>query len=58
MMLNLDPNKTFSFEFDENGANEVSEQIVSSYNSGFIGEGATESDEDNFQATEGFQITE
>lgn len=57
-MLNLDPNKTFSFEFDENGTNEVSEQIMSSYNSGFIGEGAADSGAEDFQATEGFQITE
>ncbi|MFS0775685.1 hypothetical protein ABC255_06735 [Neobacillus sp. 3P2-tot-E-2] len=37
-MSNLDPNKTFSFEFDEQGTNEVSEQIMDSYNSGYVGQ--------------------
>ncbi|MGX6443035.1 hypothetical protein ACWM35_07350 [Neobacillus sp. K501] len=53
-----DPNRTFSFEFDETGANEVSEQIMNSYNSGFIGEGEAEASRDDFQAAEGFHLTE
>lgn len=57
-MSKQDPNKTFSFEFDEAGTNEVSEQIMNSYNSGFIGEGDAEASRDDFQATDGFQITE
>lgn len=57
-MSTYDPNKTFSFEFDENGANEVSEQIMNSYNSGFMGENAAETAADEFQASEGFQVTE
>ncbi len=35
-MSNQDPNKTFSFEYDEQGTNEVSELIMDSYNSGYI----------------------
>jgi hypothetical protein len=37
-MSKQDPNKTFTFEFDENGANEVGQQIMDSYNSGYIGQ--------------------
>lgn len=35
-MFKQDPNKTYLFEFDEQGTNEVSEQIMDSYNSGYI----------------------
>jgi hypothetical protein len=35
-MSNQDPNKRFLFEFDEKGTNEVSAQIMDSYNSGYI----------------------
>jgi hypothetical protein len=35
IMVQKDPNK-FTFEFDENGTNEVSAQIMDSYNSGVI----------------------
>jgi hypothetical protein len=35
-MSKQDPNKTFLFEFDEQGTNKVSEQIMDSYNSGYI----------------------
>jgi hypothetical protein len=49
-MLKQDPNK-FTFEFDENGTNEVSEQIMESYNSGYIGQeleqSSSESDQNN-----------
>jgi hypothetical protein len=49
-MLKQDPNK-FTFEFDENGTNEVSEQIMESYNSGYIGQeleqSSSESDHNN-----------
>lgn len=34
----------YSFEFDEKGTTEVSEQIMDAYNSGFI-------DQDDFQST-------
>jgi len=37
-MPKQDPSKSFTFEFNEQGANEVSEQIMDSYNSGFIGQ--------------------
>jgi hypothetical protein len=40
-MVKQDPNKQFSFVFDEQGANEVSQQIMDSYNSGFMGEKET-----------------
>jgi hypothetical protein len=53
-----DPNRTFSLEFDENGANEVSEQIMNSYNSGFFGESDSDEAGNDFQVAEGFQITE
>ncbi|WHY90768.1 hypothetical protein QNK12_24350 [Neobacillus cucumis] len=49
-MSKSNPNKQNIFEFDEQGTNEVSEQILNSYNSGFIGEG-TEQTESN--STEG-----
>ncbi|MFJ5758307.1 hypothetical protein ACIQAA_03945 [Neobacillus sp. NPDC093182] len=35
-MSKQDPNKTFSFEFNEQGTNEISELIMDSYNSGYI----------------------
>ncbi|HEY2422107.1 MAG TPA: hypothetical protein VGI04_11850 [Neobacillus sp.] len=35
-MTKTDPNKKFTFNFDEQGANTVNEQIMDSYNSGFI----------------------
>ena len=37
-MAKQDPSKSLTFEFIEQGANEVSEQIMDSYNSGFIGQ--------------------
>jgi hypothetical protein len=37
-MSKQDPNKSFTFEFNDHGTNEVSEQIMDSYNSGFIGQ--------------------
>ncbi|MDN3018232.1 hypothetical protein PH210_18805 [Paenibacillus sp. BSR1-1] len=51
-MVNLDPNKQFSFEFDEQGANEVSEQIFDSYNTGFIDQGTALADSDDFTSVE------
>lgn len=52
-MVKRDPNKQSSFEFDEQGANEVSNQIMNSYNSGFIDEGTALADSDDFSAVEG-----
>jgi hypothetical protein len=37
-----EPKNQYSFEFDEQGAIEVSNQIMDSYNSGFIGQGEGE----------------
>jgi hypothetical protein len=51
-MPKQDPNKTFTFEFDENGTNEVSQQIMNSYNSGFIGQDFETTNEDVYQNTE------
>ena len=45
-------NKRFSFEFDEQGTKEVSQQIMNSYNSGFIGEGTAIANSDDFVGTE------
>jgi hypothetical protein len=52
-MTKQDPNKTYSFQFDEQGTNEVSEQIMNSYNSGVI-------DQDTYAEieSEGFKGTE
>ena len=50
-MSKQDPNKTFSFEFNEQGTNEVSEQIMDSYNSGFIGQNFEVTNEDGVQST-------
>ncbi|WP_169802719.1 hypothetical protein [Neobacillus soli] len=52
-MVKRDLNKQSSFEFDEQGANEVSEQIMNSYNSGFIGEGTALAGNDQDVGTEG-----
>jgi hypothetical protein len=52
-MEKRDPNKQFSFEFDEQGTNEVSQQIMNSYNSGFIGENTVRTDSDDYAETEG-----
>ncbi|MEH7503462.1 hypothetical protein V7152_15865 [Neobacillus drentensis] len=51
-MVIRDQNKKFSFEFDEKGTNEVSQQIMNSYNSGFIGEGTAIADSEDFSGTE------
>lgn len=51
MMLKREPNKQL-FEFDPQGTNEVSEQIMDSYNSGFIDQGTALTNSDNFTETE------
>ena len=51
-MVKGDQNKRFSFEFDEQGTTEVSQQIMNSYNSGFIGEGTAIADNEDFSSTE------
>jgi hypothetical protein len=50
-MFKQDPSKSFTFEFNENGANEVSEQIMDSYNSGFIGQDFEVTNENAVQNT-------
>jgi hypothetical protein len=50
MMGNRDPKNQYSFEFDEQGSNEVSQQIMNSYNSGFIGEGTALANQSDFNA--------
>ncbi|MFP5114523.1 hypothetical protein ACSU64_19360 [Bacillaceae bacterium C204] len=52
-MVKHEQKNQFSFEFDEQGTKEVSQQILNSYNSGFIGEGTAIADNDNFAGTEG-----
>jgi len=51
-MVKRESNSKFSFEFDEQGVNEVSEQIKNSYNSGFIGEGTALADNNDYAAAE------
>jgi hypothetical protein len=51
-MVKTEQNKRFSFEFDEQGTKEVSQQIMNSYNSGFIGEGTAIADSEDFASTE------
>jgi hypothetical protein len=50
-MPKQDPSKSFTFEFNEHGANEVSEQIMDSYNSGFIGQDFGVTNQDAAQST-------
>jgi hypothetical protein len=50
--MSTDPNKQYSFEFDEQGANVVSEQIMDSYNSGFIDQGTAIADSNDFTTSE------
>jgi hypothetical protein len=52
-MVRGEPNKRFLFEFDEKGTKEVSEQIMDSYNIGFIDQGTAIADREDFMATEG-----
>ena len=52
-MLKREPNKRFTFEFDEQGTNEVSDQIMNSYNSGFIDQDLVQSDNNDVQGVEG-----
>jgi hypothetical protein len=51
-MSKQDPNKTFLFEFDERGTNEVSEQIMDSYNSGYIDQETGQIRSEVFQVNE------
>jgi hypothetical protein len=46
------PKNKYTFEFDEQGTNEVSRQIMNSYNSGYIGEGTALADKDDFVDTD------
>jgi len=50
-MPKQDPSKSFTFEFNEHGANEVSQQILDSYNSGFIGQDFEVTNENAAQST-------
>ncbi|MFF2449301.1 hypothetical protein ACFVSW_19845 [Neobacillus sp. NPDC058068] len=52
-IVKREPNNKFTFDFDEQGTNEVSQQIMDSYNSGFIGEGTALADSDDTAAAEG-----
>ncbi|WP_157042267.1 hypothetical protein [Neobacillus jeddahensis] len=51
-MIKRNPTNKFTFDFDEQGTKEVSEQIMNSYNSGFIGEGTALADSHDFAAAE------
>jgi hypothetical protein len=45
--------KKYSFDFDEQGTNEVSEQIMDSYHSGYIDQGKVLADRENLTGTRG-----
>lgn len=47
-MEKRDPKEKYSFDYDEKGTIEVSEQIMNAYNSGFIGEGTALAESDDF----------
>jgi hypothetical protein len=51
-MVKREQNNQYLFEFNEEGANEVSQQIMNSYNSGFIGEGSGNADAEKFAGAE------
>ncbi|WP_286229357.1 hypothetical protein [Neobacillus mesonae] len=53
MMGRIEPSKQFSFEFDEQGTNMVSEQIMDSYNSGFIDHDKAADEGEDFFSAEG-----
>lgn len=50
-MEKRDPKK-YTFEFEEQGTNEVSEQIMNSYNSGFIDQDFGETRNQEFSGSE------
>ena len=50
--MKRDPNSRSRYEFDENGLNEVSEQIRNAYNLGFIDQGTAIATEQDFIETE------
>jgi hypothetical protein len=52
-MTKRDQKGKFTFDFDEQGTNEVSEQIMNSYNSGFIGQDDVEHFRDEYTGMEG-----
>jgi hypothetical protein len=51
-MIKKESRNKFTFDFDEKGTMEVSQQILNSYNSGFIGEGTALADNSDFAAVE------
>ncbi len=51
-MINRDKKNKYTFEFNDHGVNEVSEQIMNSYNSGFIGEGTDLADSNDYADAE------
>lgn len=52
-MNKRDPKKPYSFEFDEQGTNLVNEQILDSYNSGFIDRETAIDKGEDFLSSEG-----
>ncbi|MCM3725401.1 hypothetical protein M3226_06765 [Neobacillus cucumis] len=51
-MMERESKNKYTFEFDEKGTMEVSQQILNSYNTGFIGEGTALADSSDFSAVE------
>ncbi|WP_169797619.1 hypothetical protein [Neobacillus fumarioli] len=52
-MVKQNPDKQYLFKFDEQGTNEVSQQIMNSYNTGFIDQSEDIRDRENPTVTEG-----
>jgi hypothetical protein len=50
--MKRDPNSQSRYQYNENGSKEVSEQIMNSYNSGFIDQGTATADNADFTETE------
>jgi hypothetical protein len=51
-MIKKESRNKYTFDFDEKGSLEVSQQILDSYNSGFMGEGAVLADSNDFAIVE------
>ena len=51
-MIKEESRNKYTFDFDEKGTMEVSQQILNSYNSGFIGEGTALANNSDFAAVE------
>jgi hypothetical protein len=53
--MKRDPNQQSRYIYDENGHKEVSEQIMNSYNSGFIDQGTANANQNDYAEAEDMQ---